>query len=80
MLHLTTFGPGFKEFFDLTVGSWLTGTVLYPGGPAQRTRIVLTLCLAISREMRRFTVLSKLSKSLACESKRALMILRESER
>uniref|UniRef100_M4BL86 Uncharacterized protein n=1 Tax=Hyaloperonospora arabidopsidis (strain Emoy2) TaxID=559515 RepID=M4BL86_HYAAE len=30
--------------------------------------------------MRRFTVLSKLSKSLACESKRALMFLCESER
>ena len=68
MLLLATFGPGSKEVFDLEVGSWLTGTVLYLGGPAQGTRIVLTMDLAISREMRRFKVLSNLSKSLACES------------
>ena len=80
VLLLITFDPGFKDLFDLAVGCWRASTTLYPGGPEYGTRAILLVCLVISREMRKFTVLSELSKSLVCTTSRFLMCLRESER
>ena len=64
VLFFIIFDPGFNDLFDLAVGCWRASTTLYPGGPEYRTREILLVCLVISREMRKLTVLSKLCKSI----------------